>query len=117
MAARVASWVSTTTYLRRWLVLGAAIGAIAGLGAVVFYTLLTLATHWFLSDIVGYTASVSAGEGFVHASHSFLWGWALPLVVTAGGLMSGLLVFNFAPEAEGHGTDAAIDAVHENPAA
>ena len=27
----------------------------------------------------------------------------------------GLLVFRFAPEAEGHGTDAAISAVHHNP--
>jgi CIC family chloride channel protein len=29
-----------------------------------------------------------------------------------GGLVSGLLVYHFAPEAEGHGTDAAIDAFH-----
>ena len=29
-----------------------------------------------------------------------------------GGLLSGLLVFTFAPEAEGHGTDAAIAAFH-----
>jgi len=30
-------------------------------------------------------------------------------------LISGLLVFGLAPEAEGHGTDAAIAAVHHNP--
>ena len=29
-----------------------------------------------------------------------------------GGLISGLLVFTFAPEAEGHGTDAMIDSFH-----
>ena len=29
-----------------------------------------------------------------------------------GGLISGLIVFNFAPEAEGHGTDAMIDSFH-----
>ena len=29
-----------------------------------------------------------------------------------GGLISGLLVFHFAPEAEGHGTDAMIDSFH-----
>lgn len=33
--------------------------------------------------------------------------WMLPLVVAGGGLLSGLLVFLLAPEAEGHGTDAA----------
>jgi CIC family chloride channel protein len=41
--------------------------------------------------------------------------WALPLVVALGGLLSGLLVFRLAPEAEGHGTDAAIAAYHHNP--
>ena len=41
--------------------------------------------------------------------------WAIPLVVGLGGLISGVLVFGFAPEAEGHGTDAAIAAVHHNP--
>jgi len=29
-----------------------------------------------------------------------------------GGLLSGLLVYGLAPEAEGHGTDAAINAYH-----
>jgi len=32
-----------------------------------------------------------------------------------GALLGGILVFRFAPEAEGHGTDAAISAVHHNP--
>jgi CIC family chloride channel protein len=36
----------------------------------------------------------------------------LPLVVAVGGLISGAIVFGLAPEAEGHGTDAAIDAIH-----
>jgi CIC family chloride channel protein len=34
------------------------------------------------------------------------------LVTTVGGLCSGILVYGLAPEAEGHGTDAAIDAFH-----
>jgi H+/Cl- antiporter ClcA len=38
----------------------------------------------------------------------------LPLVTTLGGLLSGLIVFGLAPEAEGHGTDAAIAAIHHN---
>jgi len=37
------------------------------------------------------------------------------LVLGLGGLISGLLVFTFAPQAEGHGTDAAIEAVHRDP--
>jgi H+/Cl- antiporter ClcA len=37
------------------------------------------------------------------------------LVVGLGALLGGIIVFRFAPEAEGHGTDAAISAVHHNP--
>jgi CIC family chloride channel protein len=36
----------------------------------------------------------------------------IPLVTTLGGLLSGVLVYTFAPEAEGHGTDAAVEAFH-----
>ncbi len=39
--------------------------------------------------------------------------WWFPVSTTLGGLLSGWLVFRFAPEAEGHGTDAAIAAYHE----
>src|SRR4051794_41447354 len=38
--------------------------------------------------------------------------WLLPLVTGLGGLLSGIIVFSLAPEAEGHGTDAAIAAIH-----
>lgn len=34
------------------------------------------------------------------------------LLPAMGGLVSGWIVYTFAPEAEGHGTDAAIDAYH-----
>ena len=36
-------------------------------------------------------------------------------MVGLGALLGGIIVFRFAPEAEGHGTDAAISAVHHNP--
>jgi len=41
-------------------------------------------------------------------SHSFL----VIFVLVIGGLLSGFLVYTFAPEAEGHGTDAVIRAFH-----
>ena len=56
-----------------------------------------------------------AGEGGHRASATFTRPWALPLVVGLGALLGAILVFRFAPEAEGHGTDAAISAVHHNP--
>ncbi|HEY1348432.1 MAG TPA: chloride channel protein [Ktedonobacteraceae bacterium] len=39
--------------------------------------------------------------------------WLLPVITTAGGLIAGIIVFSLAPEAEGHGTDAAIGAFHQ----
>jgi CIC family chloride channel protein len=38
--------------------------------------------------------------------------WLIPLITGAGGLISGILTYIFAPEAEGHGTDSAIEAFH-----
>lgn len=102
------------SYLRRWLVLGALIGVVAGLGAVAFIELLQLATHLLLAALGGYRPPTAFGEGHVLASggtHS----WRIPIVVAGGALVSALLVARLAPEAEGHGTDAAISAVHHGP--
>ncbi len=103
-------------YLRKWLVLGALIGVVAGLGAIAFTSALRWATEFLLGVIGGYTPPAPAGEGATLGSGShFVRPWAIPLIVGLGGLISGILVFGLAPEAEGHGTDAAISAVHHNP--
>lgn len=107
--------VRSAPYLRKWLILGALIGAVAGLGAIAFYEALRLATHLLLTDVGGYSPASTAGEGGFHRASGFSRPWAIPLVVGGGGLVAGLLVFGLAPEAEGHGTDAAINAVHTNP--
>jgi chloride channel protein, CIC family len=115
LPARAGRWVARASYLQKWICLGAAIGVIAGLGAVAFYELLKVSTWFFLHLLVAYTVPLARGEGLVRASSWFGRPWALPLVVGLGGLLAGLLVYRFAPEAEGHGTDAAIHAVHEDP--
>lgn len=115
VAGRALSGVRSAPYLRKWLILGTLIGVVAGLGAVVFYDGLHLATHLLLVDVGGYTPATTAGEGGYHAASGFSRPWAIPLVVGGGGLVAGILVFWLAPEAEGHGTDAAIKAVHANP--
>ena len=38
--------------------------------------------------------------------------WPLFVILCLGGLLSGLIIYSLAPEAEGHGTDAAIRAFH-----
>jgi chloride channel protein, CIC family len=99
-------------YFRKWVFLGVLIGIVAGLGAIVFYVAIDASTWLFLGQIVGLTPPRPSGEGdtvVVEAAHK----WLLPLVVALGGLISGLIVFTLAPEAEGHGTDAAIEAFHQ----
>ncbi len=105
----------SASYLQRWIVLGIAIGFIAGLGAVVFYEALRLCTHFFLQTLAGYSVPTPAAEGHVAGSAHAARPWMLPLVAGTGALLGALLVYRFAPEAEGHGTDAAIAAVHHNP--
>jgi chloride channel protein, CIC family len=90
------------------------VGVIAGIGAVVFYLACVVIVHYALDLVVGLHASGPGGEPvlFPEESATYFYPWLLVLVPTAGGLLSGLIVYTFAPEAEGHGTDAAIDAYH-----
>ncbi|MGC8633418.1 MAG: chloride channel protein [Candidatus Limnocylindrales bacterium] len=106
--------VRSAPYLRKWVILGALIGVVAGVGAVVFFTCLELGTRLLLGLIAGYYPPSPAGEGAAPIT-SIARPWLLPVVVGLGGLISGAIVFRFAPEAEGHGTDAAIDAYHHGP--
>jgi CIC family chloride channel protein len=108
-------WIRSAGYLRRWLVLGVSIGVIGGLGAIVFYNALEFATHVLLTGVGGYAPPTPAGEGAAPMPGALERPWAIPIVTTLGALVSGLLVARFAPEAEGHGTDAAIAAFHHHP--
>lgn len=108
LAARV---TLNRSYFRKWLVLGALIGVVAGVGAIIFASAIRMATHLFLELGAGYFQPQPAGEGaaiITPIAHL----WMLPILTTLGGLITGLIVFTLAPEAEGHGTDAAIEAFH-----
>jgi CIC family chloride channel protein len=98
-------------YVRKWLTLSVIIGAAAGVGSIVLYWAIQQATKFMLGLGAGYTPPIPAGEGPTVFSAATL-PWMIPLITAAGGLISGLIVYKFAPEAEGHGTDAAIDAFH-----
>lgn len=115
LSSVLAGRVNSLAYLPKWLVLASVLGVIAGFGAVLFYECLTLSTHFFLGFLGGYKVPTPAGEGNGAGSAHYAREWAIPLIVVLGGLIAGFLVFTWAPEAEGHGTDAAIDAVHHNP--
>jgi CIC family chloride channel protein len=102
-------------YLLKWLFISTLIGLIAGLGAIAFFASIHFATGILLGKIVGYLPPNPAGEGstVVMPFWSAARPWLLPIITTAGGLVAGIIVFTLAPEAEGHGTDAAIAAFHQ----
>lgn len=89
------------------------LGIVGGLSAQIFTWLLNLSQKVFLEMLAGYTPPGLPGEGGpvrqVIGPHGL---WLVPLVTTLGGLLSGLLVYTFAPEAEGHGTDTVVKALH-----
>ncbi|ACU53977.1 Chloride channel core [Acidimicrobium ferrooxidans DSM 10331] len=108
-------WLRRQPTLLRRVILAIALGVIAGAGAVIFYAALTFATHEFLAVLAGYQVPTPAGEGNAPGSLHYARPWAIPLSVVLGAIGAGMLVFTLAPEAEGHGTDAAIDAVLHDP--
>ncbi len=97
----------------KWLFYFVLIGLIAGCGAIVFHYLCGLGMHYFLDFMAGYRPDSPAGEHLLlpHTKTPFNR-WMLLILPALGGIVSGWLVYTFAPEAEGHGTDAAIDAYH-----
>jgi len=97
----------------KWTLYFILIGVIAGLGSIVFNYLCRLGVHYFLDIIAGYRPPPPAGEHHLIPPTSTPFNPFFLLFLPAlGGLLSGWLVYTYAPEAEGHGTDAAIDAYH-----
>ncbi|MDY6823017.1 MAG: chloride channel protein [Thermodesulfobacteriota bacterium] len=89
------------------------IGLIAGMGSIVFQFLCDAGLHFILDMIAGYRPSGPSGEpNLFHPTATPFNRWILLVLPAIGGIVSGWLVYTFAPEAEGHGTDAAIDAYH-----
>ena len=97
----------------KWSILFVLIGVIAGLGSVLFHYLCGLGSHFFMDMMAGYRPPAPLGEEHLfHPTSTVFNRWVLLFLPAMGGLISGFLVYQFAPEAEGHGTDAAIDAYH-----
>lgn len=96
-----------------WMGLSGLVGVVGGLGAIAFKWLVDLGVRLFWNGIIGYTPPVAYGEPlWFPPAPGPPWLFGLILAPVIGGLGSALLVYRFAPEAEGHGTDAAIKAYH-----
>ncbi len=88
--------------IRDLLILAILVGVITGGVSLLFYYSLEYVSKAVLVDFLGLTPEADSVENWYYT----------PLVVAFGGLIAGLLVYTFAPEAEGHGTDAVIGAFH-----
>ena len=100
--------------LGRWAVIAVPIGIVAGLGAALFYFLLTDAVNLFLGYLAGLTLPSEGTSNLAQLawSSSFPRVLAVPGLLVLGGLGVGLVVWKVAPEVAGHGTDATIRAFH-----
>jgi CIC family chloride channel protein len=87
------------------------VGVIAGLGAVCFLRSLQFMFRFVLGGMLHFHMPPTIEDSVQAISYPFPW-WLVILLPAVGGLISGVLVFTFAPEAEGHGTDAMIKAFH-----
>ncbi len=96
----------------KWMLLSLLTGCVAGLGAISFQYVNHLVEFYTLGRVAGYLPPETAGERSMALPAATFSPGLLLVVMTMGGLASGLLVYRFAPEAEGHGTDAVIDAFH-----
>ncbi len=104
---------NTTGSFKKIMIIAILIGIISGLGALIFFEGLKFSTHFFMDIIVGFHYP-DEGQSIQTISN---WAppeniWLILPVICFGALLSGILVYTFAPEAEGHGTDAAIKAFH-----
>jgi CIC family chloride channel protein len=88
------------------------IGIIGSACAQVFIILLHFISKFSLEYLVGYLPqdTIKLLESYSHSG--IINNYWLIVVIVSGGLISGFLVYTFAPEAEGHGTDTVIRAFH-----
>jgi len=112
--ATAKSWVSrylNRSYLGKWVTIGILIGLVAGFGATAFYFMIQAVSNYLLGGINGFYPPNPAGEPPAPAIVNPRY-FLIPVATAIDGLVAGPIIYRFAPEAEGHGTDAAILAFH-----
>ena len=98
---------------KKLILIGVTVGIISGVGAYLFFKGLEYGTAFVMEYLFGAYLPLegqTAAEVAAWTPPPVIW-LILP-IICAGALLSGLIVYFFAPEAEGHGTDAAIRAYH-----
>ncbi len=95
------------------MLIAVSVGIISGVGSFVFHFLIVFFTQVFLKYLSGFYPPSAPGDLEVEIINSSLNLLPLFLIPAIGGLISGFIVYTFAPETEGHGTDAIIRAFHQ----
>lgn len=100
-------------HVQRWGILSTIVGVVSGLVAILFYSGLFYSTYYILGGIGGYYPVTPAGDvDLLTAPPSHPSRILLIILPALGGLLAGYIVYRFAPEAEGHGTDSVIESYH-----
>jgi CIC family chloride channel protein len=98
---------------QRFIIDSLILGVVGALSAQLFMFLLHAMEQLFLVHIAAYLPPGLPDEGGVLLQWVGPHGLTLiPLATVLGALVSGVLIYTFAPEAEGHGTDTAVTAFH-----
>ncbi len=87
-------------------------GIICGFGAIILYTLIDLFSEFLLKGFGGITFPNAYGEVKIFEFELNIPRIPYFLIPVIGGALSGIIVYKFSPEAEGHGTDSVIKAFH-----
>lgn len=106
----------------RWMFYCVMVGILAGLAAMLFNISLDTIQHLSLSQLAGiellqpggkhHILNIQLPTGFMD-SISFHSRWLIIPLPAIGALISGILVYKFAPDAEGSGTNSVIGAFHK----
>lgn len=109
-------WLLKLNPTSRLILISAALGVVGAFGAQLFLLLLHLTEVYVLGFLGHYqTVHIAAAHAAELAPEPFTHlHWWVPIATTLGGLVAGLIIYGIAPETEGHGTDAAINAFHRS---
>jgi CIC family chloride channel protein len=99
--------------LGRTLLHAAIVGAAAGLVGSLFFFALERTQHLALQELAGYRALRAHGELGHEGNGTLFRPWLLWVIPAVGALLGGVLSATFAPETQGGGGDAMIDAFHQ----
>jgi CIC family chloride channel protein len=105
-----------STATGKWALIGTLIGIVAGIGAIILYLAISFVTTYLLTGLTGYNpprSGLVAGLTLYKISPNIHYLF-IPVSLVVGGFLVALILNKTAPEAKGHGTDAAISAFHKD---